>query len=74
MISGSTLTITYPLLVHEMVAIIYRMIVCAERTLDDFYVIVHEMGHIHYYMAYEMQPPIFRVRKFFRFYVYIHQI
>lgn len=40
-----------------------RMIVCAERTLEDFYVIVHEMGHIQYYMAYQQQPVIFRVRK-----------
>lgn len=39
------------------------MIVCAERTLEDFYVIVHEMGHIQYYMAYERQPVIFRVRE-----------
>ncbi|KAJ6636732.1 Angiotensin-converting enzyme [Pseudolycoriella hygida] len=38
----------------------FRMIVCAERTLEDFYVIVHEMGHIQYYMAYQNQPAIFR--------------
>ncbi|XP_037024274.1 angiotensin-converting enzyme-like [Bradysia coprophila] len=38
----------------------FRMIVCAELTLEDFYVIVHEMGHIQYYMAYQMQPAIFR--------------
>ena len=37
------------------------MIVCAEKTLDDFYVIVHEMGHIQYYMAFEEQPTIFQV-------------
>uniref|UniRef100_A0A336KF21 Angiotensin-converting enzyme n=1 Tax=Culicoides sonorensis TaxID=179676 RepID=A0A336KF21_CULSO len=38
----------------------YRMIVCAENSLNDFYTIVHEMGHIEYYMAYTMQPAIFQ--------------
>jgi peptidyl-dipeptidase A len=38
----------------------YRMIVCADRTLYDFYVIIHEMGHIHYYMASKSQPPAFQ--------------
>uniref|UniRef100_A0A336MCD1 Angiotensin-converting enzyme n=1 Tax=Culicoides sonorensis TaxID=179676 RepID=A0A336MCD1_CULSO len=38
----------------------YRMIVCAENSLNDFYTIVHEMGHIEYYMAYNMQPAIFQ--------------
>lgn len=33
----------------------YRMIVCADKSLYDFYVIVHEMGHIEYYMACGMQ-------------------
>ncbi|XP_055918093.1 angiotensin-converting enzyme-like [Eupeodes corollae] len=38
----------------------YRMIVCAETTLNDFYVIVHEMGHIEYYMHVMNQPPLFQ--------------
>lgn len=38
----------------------YRMIVCAQKTLEDFYVIHHEMGHIQYYMAYSNQPPVFQ--------------
>lgn len=38
----------------------YRMIVCADKSLNDLYVIVHEMGHIEYYMAFVMQPPIFQ--------------
>jgi peptidyl-dipeptidase A len=38
------------------------MIVCARTTIDDFYVIVHEMGHIHYYKAYQNQPVIVKVR------------
>lgn len=39
------------------------MIVCsAQRTIDDLYVIVHEMGHIQYYMAFDTnQPTIFQV-------------
>lgn len=37
------------------------MIVCAKNTLDDFYVIIHEMGHIQYYMAYDQQPTVFQV-------------
>lgn len=40
---------------------INRMIVCAGKTLNDLYVIVHEMGHIQYYMAFENQPMIFQV-------------
>lgn len=38
----------------------FRMIVCADKTLNDFYVIVHEMGHIEYYMSYVMQPALFQ--------------
>lgn len=38
----------------------FRMIVCAEKSLDDLYVIVHEMGHIEYYMSYSDQTPLFR--------------
>lgn len=37
------------------------MIVCAETSLEDFYVIVHEMGHLQYYMAYVDQPTIYQV-------------
>lgn len=41
------------------------MIVCAESTFDDLAVIVHEMGHLQYYMAFANQPPIFQVTNFF---------
>lgn len=40
------------------------MIVCAEQTLRDFGVIVHEMGHLQYFMAYKDQPTVFQVREF----------
>lgn len=36
------------------------MIVCAEATWEDFYVIVHEMGHLQYYMAYNQQPVVYQ--------------
>jgi Angiotensin-converting enzyme len=39
------------------------MIVCAQTTIEDFYVIIHEMGHIQYYKAYQNQPAIFKVSK-----------
>ncbi|XP_031620875.1 angiotensin-converting enzyme-like isoform X2 [Contarinia nasturtii] len=38
----------------------YRMIVCAEQTVRDFGVIVHEMGHLQYFMAYKNQPTVFQ--------------
>ena len=38
----------------------FRMIVCSDRSFYDFYVTVHEMGHIHYYMACKNQPAIFQ--------------
>uniref|UniRef100_A0A1B0GPC4 Angiotensin-converting enzyme n=1 Tax=Phlebotomus papatasi TaxID=29031 RepID=A0A1B0GPC4_PHLPP len=38
----------------------YRMIVCAEKSLEDFYVIHHEFGHLAYYSAYRHQPTIFQ--------------
>ncbi|XP_063697981.1 angiotensin-converting enzyme-like [Culicoides brevitarsis] len=38
----------------------FRMIVCAEKTINDLYTIVHEMGHIEYYMNYDQQPSIFQ--------------
>lgn len=37
------------------------MIVCAEPTLHDLSVIVHEMGHLHYFMAFKDQPVIYQV-------------
>lgn len=37
------------------------MIACAETSVEDFYVIVHEMGHLQYYMAFADQPTIFQV-------------
>lgn len=37
------------------------MIVCAERTFDDFYTIIHEMGHLQYYMhSNAHQPALFQ--------------
>ncbi|XP_063229178.1 angiotensin-converting enzyme-like [Bacillus rossius redtenbacheri] len=38
----------------------YRMLLCAEVSAEDFYVIHHEMGHIEYYMSYRDQPAIFQ--------------
>ncbi|KAK5648668.1 hypothetical protein RI129_003560 [Pyrocoelia pectoralis] len=38
----------------------FRMLLCAKVTMEDFYVVHHEMGHIEYYMAYKNQPPIFQ--------------
>ncbi|XP_055627887.1 angiotensin-converting enzyme-like [Toxorhynchites rutilus septentrionalis] len=38
----------------------YRMITCAGNTMSDFYVIVHEMGHIIYYMLASTQPTVFQ--------------
>lgn len=49
------------------------MIVCADKSLNDFYVIVHEMGHIQYYMAFEKQPTVFQVDMLYvfeKFYTY----
>lgn len=40
---------------------IHRMILCAETSLEDFYVIIHEMGHLQYYMAFANQPTIYQV-------------
>lgn len=37
----------------------FRMIVCAEQSMDGFYTIVHEMGHVEYYMSSSTQPPLF---------------
>ncbi|XP_062554750.1 angiotensin-converting enzyme-like isoform X2 [Armigeres subalbatus] len=38
----------------------FRMIVCAGNSMNDFYVIMHEMGHIMYYMLASVQPTIFQ--------------
>ncbi|XP_068622183.1 angiotensin-converting enzyme-like [Battus philenor] len=38
----------------------YRMLYCSGISLQDFNVLHHEMGHIHYYMAYADQPGLFR--------------
>ncbi|KAF2889682.1 hypothetical protein ILUMI_16491, partial [Ignelater luminosus] len=38
----------------------FRMLLCAKMSMEDFYVIHHEMGHIEYYMAYQDQPYIFQ--------------
>lgn len=49
------------LLILYMVEILFRMLLCAEVTKEDFYVIHHEMGHIEYYMSYRKQPTLFQV-------------
>lgn len=38
----------------------YRIIVCGHKSFYDFYVIIHEMGHIAQFMLSENQPGIFR--------------
>ncbi|KAG8230538.1 hypothetical protein J437_LFUL011540, partial [Ladona fulva] len=38
----------------------FRIMICAEVSEEDFYMIHHEMGHIQYYMAYKNQPAIFQ--------------
>ncbi|KAF5290987.1 hypothetical protein FQA39_LY14518 [Lamprigera yunnana] len=38
----------------------YRMLLCAKVTMEDLYVVHHEMGHIEYYMAYQNQRPVFQ--------------
>ncbi|PSN55087.1 Angiotensin-converting enzyme, partial [Blattella germanica] len=38
----------------------YRMLLCADVTAEDFYVMHHEMGHVEYYMAYKNQPIVFQ--------------
>ncbi|RVE53599.1 hypothetical protein evm_001740 [Chilo suppressalis] len=38
----------------------YRLLYCSETSMEDFYVLHHEFGHIHYYMAYADQPGLFR--------------
>ncbi|KAG8245217.1 hypothetical protein J6590_009295 [Homalodisca vitripennis] len=39
----------------------FRLLMCAQVSLEDFYVIHHEMGHIQYYISYKDQPTIFQV-------------
>lgn len=53
--------IKYIYLSDQSVFFFLRMLTCAQLTMEDFYVIHHEMGHIMYYMAYEDQPTIFQV-------------
>ncbi|KAM3956118.1 angiotensin-converting enzyme [Aphomia sociella] len=38
----------------------FRLLYCSGTTMDDFYVLHHELGHIQYYMAYQDQPGLFR--------------
>jgi peptidyl-dipeptidase A len=38
----------------------FRMIVCGCKNLYDFYVIIHEMGHIEQYLLAQNQPAVFR--------------
>lgn len=38
----------------------FRMIICGCKNLYDFYVIVHEMGHVEQHMLAQDQPAVFR--------------
>lgn len=38
----------------------FRMIACLEKSVDDLYVVVHELGHIEYFMHLSNLPPIFQ--------------
>ncbi|XP_055378319.1 angiotensin-converting enzyme-like protein Ace3 [Condylostylus longicornis] len=38
----------------------YRMVICVNRSIYGFYEIIHEMGHIQYYMHLKYQPPLFQ--------------
>ncbi|KAG6447266.1 hypothetical protein O3G_MSEX004840 [Manduca sexta] len=38
----------------------FRILFCGRVSMENFYVLHHELGHIQYYMAYEQQPAIFR--------------
>lgn len=51
------------------------MIYCANLSVEDFYVIHHELGHIQYYMAYKDNlPTLFLVCAYIRMYVYSIQL
>lgn len=38
----------------------YRIMMCASVQDSDLSTLIHEMGHIHYFMAYATQPTIFQ--------------
>jgi peptidyl-dipeptidase A len=38
----------------------FRMVVCGSKSFYDFYVLIHEMGHVEQYMLAEKQQPSFR--------------
>ncbi|XP_069120838.1 angiotensin-converting enzyme-like [Argopecten irradians] len=38
----------------------FRIKMCTDVSLDTFYVVHHEMGHIQYYLQYKHQPSFFR--------------
>ncbi|XP_051170699.1 angiotensin-converting enzyme-like [Leptopilina boulardi] len=38
----------------------FRILACLKINIEDFEMIIHEIGHIQYYMAYKDQPTIFR--------------
>jgi peptidyl-dipeptidase A len=40
----------------------YRIMMCASVTDADLQVMIHEIGHIHYFMAYKDLPTIFQVK------------
>lgn len=35
---------------------------CGKVSEEDLYILYHEMGHLYYYLSYEKQPQLFRVR------------
>lgn len=62
MISGKKVSLfLYKIYRVKTVLFVLRMLLCAKMTMEDFYVIHHEMGHIEYYMAYQDQPYVFQV-------------
>lgn len=38
----------------------FRMVTCGGKSFYDFYVIIHEIGHVQQYMLAQKQPPTFR--------------
>ncbi len=37
-----------------------RIKMCTEINMEDYYTIHHELGHIHYFLAYAAQPLVFQ--------------
>ena len=43
----------------------YRIMMCAKVKDSDLEILLHEMGHIQYFMAYQKLPTIFQVQENF---------